>query len=397
MSLSNFPELPYCRSSIILSCFSTLLFWGAVYIYMPILAPYSKMVGGSFQAVGLVMGAYGLSQLLLRIPLGIWSDRWRRRKPFILLGFIFDGMAALGLLLSTNTAMLFFSVLTAGIASSMWVPFTVLFSSYFPLGQIAHSVSLFLFFTRLAQITTNYACGTIAEAWGWVAPFYAAMALAFIGLLLSLGMAERRPEISSAASFKQIFLVGRNRTLLLTSSISILLLFANSSTNYGFTPIFAQQIGASKKDLGVLFFWHMLPNTLATLLSGTYIRRVFSERALIFAGFLLVCGTVFFIPLVSRLGILYLLQALNGIGFGLVFPLLMGLAMESSSLEQQATAMGFFQSLYAVGMTLGPIISGVIAQRLGLSSVFIFNGLLCLVGALCAFIKIPSPLKIVNQ
>ncbi len=391
MTLSNSPEPSDYRPSIILSCFSTLLFWGAVYIYMPILAPYSKMVGGSFQAVGLVMGAYGLSQLLLRIPLGIWSDRWRRRKPFILLGFTFDGMAALGLLLSSNTVMLFFSVLTAGIASSMWVPFTVLFSSYFPLGQIAHSLSLILFFTRLAQITTNYACGIIAEAWGWVAPFYAGMILAFIGLLLSLGMAERRPEIGSAASFKQILLVGRNRTLLLASTISALFLFANSSTNYGFTPIFAQQIGASKKDLGVLFFWYMLPNTLATLLSGTYIRRVFSERTLIFAGFLLVSGTVFCIPLVNRLGILYTLQAFNGIGVGLVFPLLMGLAMQSSPLEQQATAMGFFQSLYAVGMTLGPIISGAIAQRLGLSSVFILNGLLCLFGALFAIIKIPSP------
>ena len=64
---------------------------------MPILAAYSKMVTGSLQAAGLVMGAYGLPQFLLRIPLGILSDRWRRRKPFVLLGFLFNGMAALGL------------------------------------------------------------------------------------------------------------------------------------------------------------------------------------------------------------------------------------------------------------------------------------------------------------
>jgi len=272
----------------------------------------------------------------------------------------------------------------------MWVPFTVLFSSYFPLGQIAHSVSLMLFLTRLAQITTNYACGTIAEAWGWVAPFYAGMILSFIGLLLSLGLAERRPEKSSAASYKQFSFVGRNRTLLLASFFCALFLFANFSTSYGFTPIFAQQIGASQKDLGVLFFWYMLPNTLATLLSGTYIRRLFSERAMIFAGFLLLSGTAFFILMVDRLVILYGLQAFNGIGVGLIFPLLMGLAIQPAAPEQQATAMGFFQSLYAVGMTLGPILSGIVAQRLGLSSVFILNGLLCLFGAFFALLKIPS-------
>jgi predicted MFS family arabinose efflux permease len=68
----------------------------------------------------------------------------------------------------------------------------------------------------------------------------------------------------------------------------------------------------------------------------------------------------------------------------------MGLAIQSAAPDQQGTAMGFFASLYAAGMTLGPILSGVIAQRWGLSSVFILNGFLCLLGAFLAFIKIPS-------
>ena len=384
------PEPSSYRSSIILSYFCTLLFWGAIYISMPILPSYTKMISGSLQSVGLVMGAYGLSQLSLRIPLGIWSDRWRRRKPFILLGFLFDGLASLGLLLSTSTLMLFFSVLTAGIAASMWVPFTVLFSSYFPIGQIVYSMSLILFFTRLSQIITNYTGAAIAEVWGWGAPFYGGMVLSLIGFLLALGIVERRPGKSSTASFQQLFLVGRNPTLLMASMICTLIQFTNFSTNYGFTPIFAQQIGASKGDLGVLLFWYMLPNSLATLLSGIYIRRLFSERLIIFIGFVMVSGAVFFIPLVNRLGILYLLQAFNGIGVGLVFPLLMGLAIQSIAREQQATAMGFFQSLYAVGMSLGPIVSGFIAQQWGLSSVFILNGLLCFSGAFFSFIKIPS-------
>jgi MFS family permease len=378
------------RRSIVLSYFCTLLFWGAVYIYMPILAPYANMVSGSLQSVGLVMGAYGLPQLILRIPLGIWSDRWRRRKPFILLGFIFDGLAALGLLLSTCTVMLFFSVLTAGIAASIWVPFTVLFSSYFPIGQIVSSMSLILFFTRLSQIITNYAGGVIAEVWGWGAPFYAGIILSLAGALMASGLAEHRPGKSSAASFKQLSLVGRNRTLLLSSMICTLFFFTNFSITYGFTPIFAQEIGASKVDLGILFLCHMLPNSLATLLSGTHIRRRLPERSIIFAGFLLASGAILFTPFVSRLGTLYILQAISGIGGGLVFPLLMGLSIQSIPREQQATAMGIFQSLYAAGMSLGPILSGVIAQQWGLSSVFILNGLLCLSGAFFSFIKIPS-------
>ena len=119
MNPSDSPEPVNYRRSILLSCISTLFFWGAVYVYMPILAPYANMVSGSLASVGIVLGAYGLAQLILRVPLGICSDRWRIRKPFFLLGFIFDGLGSLGLLVSGSTAMLFASVFTAGIAASM--------------------------------------------------------------------------------------------------------------------------------------------------------------------------------------------------------------------------------------------------------------------------------------
>jgi len=378
------------RPSIIICYLCTFLFWGAIYIYMPILTPYAKHVSGSLRAAGLVMGAYGLSQILLRIPLGVWSDRLRRRKPFILLGFLFDGLANLGLLLSGNAWMLFFSVLSAGAAASMWVPFTVLYSSYFPLGQIAHSMSLLMGASRLAQITANYAGGQIAEIWGWTAPFWVGGVLAFLGLLLTNGISEVRPEKGSDLTLQGVFQVGRNRMLLAASFLCALMQSANFSTAYGFTPILAQQLGASKADLGVLLFWYMLPNTAATLLSGTYVRRYVGERSILVAGFLLISGPVLVTPLVGHLRVLYLVQAVNGIGVGLLFPLLMGLSIQSVPREQRATAMGFFQSLYAIGMSLGPILSGVFAQKVGLSSVFILNGALGLVGAAFSFMKVPA-------
>jgi predicted MFS family arabinose efflux permease len=367
-----------------------MLLWGAVYIYMPILSPYTKMVSGSLQAAGLVMGAYGLSQMILRVPLGILSDRMRRRKPFIVLGFVFDGLANLGLILSGSTGMLFLSVFTSGIAASMWVPFTVLFSSYFPLGRIARSMSFIMFFSRLAQVCANYSGGKIAEAWGWTIPFYVGGGLSFLGLILALGISEVRPEKSSDLSLTKALQVGRNRMLLISSFLCILMQFSNFAVAYGFSPIFAQQLGASKADLGLLLFWYLLPNLAGTLLSGTFIRRYLADRWILTVGFLLIAGAVFCIPLTGRLGTLFWVQAINGTGVGLVFPLLMGLSIQSIPREQQATAMGFFQSLYAVGMSLGPILSGFFAQQWGLSSVFVLNGLLCLLGAFFSFMKIPS-------
>jgi len=390
MTSSGIPGPSSYRSSIILSYLCTFLFWGAVYIYMPILTPYTKHVSGSLQAAGLVMGAYGLSQIILRIPLGVWSDRLRRRKPFILLGFLFDGLANLGLIVSANAFMLFLSVFTAGIAASIWVPYTVLFASYFPADQAAHSMSLLMGVSRLSQIAANYAGGMIAEAGGWTAPFYAGAALSILGFLLAGWISEVRPEKSSDLTIQGVFRIGRNRMLLSVSFLCTIMQSVNFSTAYGFTPILAQQLGASKGDLGVLLFWYMLPNTAATLLSGTYVRRYLPERFILVIGFLLMTAALFITPWVENLQVLFAVQAVCGIGVGLLFPILMGLSIQSVPREQQATAMGFFQSLYAVGMSLGPILSGVFAQQLGISSVFILNGLLGLAGAAFSFKKVLS-------
>ena len=368
----------------------TLFYWSGVYIYMPILSPYAKKISGSLQAVGFVMGAYGLSQLILRVPLGLWSDRLRRRKPFILLGFIFDGIACVGLIFSESALALFLSVLSAGVASSMWVTFTVLFSSYFPLSQVSQSMSLILFSMRLSQVLSNYSGGAIAEAWGWTAPFYAGLGIAAVGLILALRIRELRPERSSGRSLKSLLMVGRNPRLLTISAFAMLMQFTVFAIIYGFTPIYAQQLGASKADLGVLLLCFLSATTLTTLLSGALTRWI-RERYLVSAAFLLVGFSIFATPFVARLEWLYAILALNGVGVGFIFPLLMGLAIKPMALDQQGTAMGFFQSIYAVGMFLGPVVSGWVGEQLGLYSVFILNGTLCLLASFLTWIRIDGP------
>lgn len=378
------------RRPIILTHLTASFFWAAVYIYLPILSPYIQMISGSFKNVGLVIGAYGLAQLLLRIPIGIWSDRWQKRKLFVLYGFFFDALAATGLLLSASTAMLFFSVFAAGIAASMWVPFTVLFASYFPAEKLAYSMSLILFSTRVSQITANYIGGIVAEAWGWLGPFYLGIGLAAIGFLLANALAEPAAQKISSSSLKQLLMVGKNSTLIFSSLACIILQFTVFSAPIGFTPIYAQQIGASKGQLGMLLFCYQLPNTLATLLAGTFLSLYFSQPVLILSGFLFITAALIVLPLTGQLNFLYGVQAFNGFGVGLAFPLLMSLALGAITPEQRATAMGFFQSLYALGMTAGPIISGLLAQELGLNIVFLINGFLALAAGFLFFKKIKS-------
>lgn len=65
----------------------TLCYWCSMYTYVPILSPYLEDIRFNYALIGIVLGSYGFMQLVVRFPLGLWSDRLGRRKPFVLLGF----------------------------------------------------------------------------------------------------------------------------------------------------------------------------------------------------------------------------------------------------------------------------------------------------------------------
>jgi MFS family permease len=59
-----------------------------LFMILPVFALYARDFTGSTPAlVGLALGAYGLSQAILQIPFGLWSDRIGRR-PVIVIGLI---------------------------------------------------------------------------------------------------------------------------------------------------------------------------------------------------------------------------------------------------------------------------------------------------------------------
>ena len=209
-------------------------------------------------------------------------------------------------------------------------------------------------------------------------PLYAALVIAFAGLVGSTAIAERVPEGHPSVSLGELVALGRSKSLLGVSLLGFLATFNMMATTFGFTPIFAQQAGASKEQLGYLMSFFNLFMTLSLFLAGSVLLRFFSERKILTAGFMVTAGAVLLTPLASRVETLYLVQAVNGIGIGLILPLLMGLAIRPFPTNKKATAMGFYQSTYALGMTLGPILSGWVGAHLGLPSIFILNGLLCL-------------------
>ena len=95
---------PVRRMHIYLFLAVTALFWFAMYTYVPIFSTIRRThLGGSLSMAGLVVGAYGVTQMVIRIPLGFTSDRLGRRKPFVIIGLCLTVMEQLRLRAGAET------------------------------------------------------------------------------------------------------------------------------------------------------------------------------------------------------------------------------------------------------------------------------------------------------
>lgn len=75
------------RTVAVLASIYALRIFG-LFLILPVFALYAaKLKDHTPQLVGLAIGAYGLTQALLQIPFGMWSDRYGR-KPVILIGLL---------------------------------------------------------------------------------------------------------------------------------------------------------------------------------------------------------------------------------------------------------------------------------------------------------------------
>ena len=374
----TFPEKRTIRAYYV----GMFLYWGALYVYSPILSVYAQSLGASFTTVGVVVGAYGFVQMWLRIPLGIWSDRLGRRLPFLYAGHFFNLVGCLGLAMAPTPMYLVIFRGVLGISAATWVAFTVLFASYFPANQSPKAMGIITAINGISLITVNGFGGQIAQMWGMGATFYAGAVLAAIGLIATVPIKEHRTH-REPPTFRQIWRIITHPALMLVASITALNHYAFWATTFGFVPVYAADLGASKLTLGIIGVAALVPYTLTAPMNHRFAARLGENRA-VFIGILVMAVTMFVVPLINNIPLLAISQGASGFGRGLVYPLLMGLSIREISGEDRATAMGVYQAVYAIGMFLGPTTAGAVADAVGLSGAFIIAGTVSVIAAAAA-------------
>lgn len=363
------------------------MFWFSSYIYVPVLSPYVEHLGASYFMVGMVLGVYGLMQILFRLPIGIGSDYLNRRRPFIYLGLIASGASCFLFMWGAQPGWALAARAVSGIAASAWVVYTVMFAGYFPKEEAGKAMGMLQFTTVIAQLTSMMISGYMVEHWGWNTPFLIGGIVAIAALLLALRLPEQKHEKrQSAIQLKDLAGVMKEPLLVRVSLLSVLAHCVLFITMFGYTPNQALNIGASKESLGWLTLAFMIPHAVATLYGSRTFGRLLGDRGTLLLGF---AGSALFtllIPSMPTLATLCLTQIGNGFMQGLIFPLLLGKSVSEVDPYKRATAMGFYQAVYAIGMSAGPFVAGWMSGIYGLTGGFWLGGIAATLAAVLSWI-----------
>lgn len=360
-----------------------VLFWFSLYAYVPQMTSYAKEMGASYKLIGLIAGAYGLSQTILRIPLGILSDKLRNRKIFILIGLVASILSALLVYVFPSPYTLLAARFLAGIASATWVNFTVLFLSYFEPSQSAKSIGIATSNSKIGQLIAMFVGGFIAIRFGVVNIFVVSIIFGLLAFILGFWIEEDKVQIKQEKNITPgILTVLNDKRILHISFLGCLAQFISYSTAFGFTPLIATNLGANNLQLSYLSVAYTLPQVLFSVISGTILVKKFGEKNTLLFGFILTTIFCIMTPFAPNLIILYIMQFISGIGNSITFPLLMSMVIKGVDSSMMTTTMGFYQATYGLGMIAGPIVLGSIGDVFGLTYGFIVVGFLSMLSIL---------------
>ena len=313
-----------------------------------------------------IAAGYGLMSLIVRLPMFLASDIFKRRKVFIQIALFLLILTSFLVAFNANYLTLYLSSLSLGISATMLALFNVIFSETFSKDKAAVSVSILSIAPLLAEFMAapiQYLL-TMDTYKQFNYMWLVSGIIALITFVLTFMMKDYRP-VDSDFSFNKVKVVLKHKSFIYICLIAVLLSFIKFSTSG------ANMIAYGKTDLNMtpLMLAYIdavfaVPQLISGVLVGVYLTRKWGiQKTLLF---LLGCLLTFYIIAlyINNPYIIYFSYTLNGLGYGGAYNILIALAMQYFDREYRNVSMGIYQAFFALGIYYGDYVYVWIAKHI---------------------------------
>ena len=379
---------PWVRLFILfLTVFVDLVGFGIV---LPLLPIYADRFGASGTQIGLLVLSYSAAQLLLAPVWGRLSDRLGRR-PILIVGLLGSAVSYLVFSYATSIAVLLMSRIMAGIGGANISVAQAYIADITPPEERAANMGLigaafglgFIFGPAIGGILAPIGAELPGLAAAGLCGGNALLAIVLLPESLSSDKRTTRQHPSqrmqpgrallfrggtSGLGITELLVIFRNPGFMMALVLSFIFTTAFSIMHPIF-PLFAVgQFGLNERDVGWLFAFM---GVISAVMQGGVVRYLVprvGEVSLIRASAVPFVIGFTIIGLSSTVPILLVGLALLSVGFGGTLPSLMSLLSRSAPDELQGGSLGIGQSVGALARIVGPFLSGVLWDTLGMSA-----------------------------
>lgn len=375
------------RREVITICLFAFLTDMIIGIVSPTLSLFAQSLGASLSLVGILAATMGLARFGSSLFIGTFSDR-RGRKSILMAGMALMALAAL-----------LYSVVTVpygllGINVLFGVGFTATLT--IALAYLADVTSARERSLVFGLITTamglGFALGSLVG--GRVAAssgYPSAYMVALVGAIVAFGLAWRgvpdqpRPTRLVGPGMpsweRQLGIMLANPVILAACVGTILSNLVFNGLIVTFVPIYANGLGIGQALIGSLFATRALASTFARLPAGA-LGTIFPGYRVMLAALIGSAIVAFALPQSGNATVLMLLLMVEGVAYGLYLTSGQTTVAEHADPSSRGAALGMYMAAASVGDSVAPFFLGIVADRLGIITVFYVVSGLAVVGVI---------------
>jgi MFS family permease len=359
---------------------ATFVFFFSFYLLLPALPLYARTLGIPESQIGLIIGFFAVSSMVVKPVAGWAADRWGRRPLMLAGAALFACSSALYGWSVTVGALLAVRILHGAGMGLFPTASASMGADLAPAARRGEAMGLWGAAGNVALAIGPLGAVWMSDRWGFGWLFVLSTAVALTALALT---AILRETLGAAARLPFGFASLLSPAVAFPCAIVFCLM-----TSYGvqaaFLPIYAQSRGANP---GVFFLVLALVVAAVRGWAGQISDRL--GRAPVAAtGMGLVAASLVTLAAGGGSGALVAAGILYGLGFGAAQPALMAWTVDLVTPAERGKAMGTYYTALELGIAAGAIGFGVLLARSTFAAMFLAAAVLAATGAGLSLIRV---------
>jgi MFS transporter, DHA1 family, solute carrier family 18 (vesicular amine transporter), member 1/2 len=369
---------------IVLACITTATFADLVAysVSVPVLPHFATRFNAGPTMVGLLFASFGITLLILSIPMGAISDRIGRKGP-MMAGLALLAISTLGFAYADSLPMLFVARLVQGAADGMtWIVGFAMIADLYGPEERGRAMGLAMAGSTLGIIIGPVLGGWLYEIGGIRLPFLVVAALAVIDLIAFAIVAPRTRGSGAPVPMRRVL---THRPVAITALVVI----AGGGTIAMLEPVIPlvmeARLGLGPAAIGTLFGIAAVASTTMHPIYGRLSDR-WGGRRLMMIGLI---ASAFVLPLLNFASD-FRSAAFAMVPMWIVFSMIvtpslayMAEVSSAAGFESYGVVYGVYNMAWAVGLMVSPALGGFLLERVGLAGLTLGWAVFLLATSIC--------------